>query len=162
MRGPIHRKYFDFAIGVCGISAKMFIFGVGCPQMGCLGQIRMDCRDSTDVLQEIQSVCHVPNTSKYIWSNVVKNSLYLLLNPLISEHLVDSEWDSGFETLWFWSLSLFSCRGGKCRGCRLSTFSDLPPHHSQHHSLELSASHNRFYLHHFLGTISLCSLRCKF
>ena len=60
---------------VCGISAKMFIFGVGCPQMGCLGQIRMDCRDSTDVLQEIQSVCHVPNTSKYIWSNVVKNSL---------------------------------------------------------------------------------------
>ena len=53
----------------------MFIFGVGCPQMGCLGQIRMDCRDSTDVLQEIQSVCHVPNTSKYIWSNVVKNSL---------------------------------------------------------------------------------------
>ena len=55
------------SLRVNGMSAKMFISVAGCPQIGCLVQIRIDCRDSTDVLQEIQSIYHVLNTSKYMY-----------------------------------------------------------------------------------------------
>ena len=52
----------------------MTLFCAGWSQTGRIGQIRLDWADSTDVPEKIQTVYHVPNISRHIWSMGIKNS----------------------------------------------------------------------------------------